>query len=164
VEKEQAIKLIRAIVEIGSERAESPGVPGAGAVPLSEPIMRAIIAVAEHAEDPFRPICIQTLAEICKLPSAPFLDVSTDVYTVIIDIDLVARTGGIRFLLHALGEGPTEMGMFLATAFLSVIDSPRKRAYFRLGTDLEVSCFWLKRRSASYAILDCIFSSNRCLR
>jgi hypothetical protein len=45
VGKEQAIKLIRAIVEIGSERAESPGVP------LFEPIMRACIAVAEHAED-----------------------------------------------------------------------------------------------------------------
>ena len=26
--------------------------------------MRAVIAVAEHAEDPFRPIFIQTLAEI----------------------------------------------------------------------------------------------------
>ena len=59
---------------------------------------------------------------------------------VIIDIDLVARTGGIRFLLHALGEGPVEMGSFLATAFLSVIDSPRKRAYFRVGTDVEASC------------------------
>ena len=72
-----------------------------------------------------------------------------EVYTVIIDIDLVARTGGIRFLLHTLGEGPTEMGMFLATAFLSVIDSPRKRAYFHLGTDLEVGCSCLDRQSAA---------------
>ena len=74
MEKEQVIKLIRSIVEIGSERVESPGVPGAGAVPLSEPIMRALIAVAEHAEDPFRSICIQTLAEICELPSVFFTE------------------------------------------------------------------------------------------
>lgn len=35
-----------------------------GVVPLSEPVMRAFIAVAEHVEDPFRPICILTLTEI----------------------------------------------------------------------------------------------------
>ena len=64
VEKEQVIKLLRAIVEIGSERHDSPS--GTGTVPLSEPVMRALIAVAEHAEDAFRPICIETLAEIRK--------------------------------------------------------------------------------------------------
>lgn len=26
--------------------------------------MRALVAVADYAEDPFRPMCIQTLAEI----------------------------------------------------------------------------------------------------
>jgi rapamycin-insensitive companion of mTOR len=64
VEKEQVIKLIRAIVEIGTERRDSPVAAGAGTVPLSEAVMRALIAVAEHTEDPFRPICVQTLAEI----------------------------------------------------------------------------------------------------
>lgn len=64
VEKEQAVKLIRTIVEIGSQRRDSPSVPGFGTVPLSEPVMRALVAVAEHVEDPFRPICVQTLAEI----------------------------------------------------------------------------------------------------
>ena len=56
----------------------------------------------------------------------------------LIDIDLVARTGGIRFLLHALGEGPVEMGPILATTFLYIIDSPRTRSYLSVGTDLEV--------------------------
>jgi rapamycin-insensitive companion of mTOR len=64
VEKEQVIKLIRAIVEIGSERRDSPAGSGTGSVPLSEPVMRALIAVAEHVDDPFRPICILTLTEI----------------------------------------------------------------------------------------------------
>lgn len=65
-EKEQAIKLIRTIVAVGSERHDQHGAPGSGTVPLSEPVMRAFIAVAEHAEDPFRPICVQTLAEISE--------------------------------------------------------------------------------------------------
>ncbi|KAG1896327.1 Rapamycin-insensitive companion of mTOR, N-terminal domain-containing protein, partial [Suillus fuscotomentosus] len=89
-------------------------------IPLSEPIMRAFVAVAEHAEDPFRPVCVQTLAEM-----------------VLIDIDLVARSGGIRFLLHALGEGPVEVGPILAATFLHIIDSSRTHAYLDLGTDLE---------------------------
>lgn len=63
-EKEQIIKLIRTIVVVGSERRDPHGAAGSGTVPLSDPVMRAFIAVAEHAEDPFRPICVQTLAEI----------------------------------------------------------------------------------------------------
>lgn len=58
----------------------------------------------------------------------------------LLDIDLVARTGGIRFLLHALGEGPVEIGPILAATFLHIIDSPRTRAYLRLGIDVEVCC------------------------
>lgn len=64
VEKEQVIKLIRSIVEIGSVR-RGPGVPGS--VPLNEAVMRAFIAVAEHVEEPFRPVCIETLTEIREL-------------------------------------------------------------------------------------------------
>ena len=56
----------------------------------------------------------------------------------LIDIDLVARTGGIRFLLHALAEGPIEVEPLLAATFLYVIDSPRTRSYLRVGADLEV--------------------------
>lgn len=59
VEKEQVIKLIRAIIEVGTVSNGGPAV-----VPLSEPVIRAFIAVAEHADDPFRFICIQTLAEL----------------------------------------------------------------------------------------------------
>lgn len=66
----------------------------------------------------------------------------------LIDIDLVARTGGIRFLLHALGEGPVEMGPILAAAFLYIVDSPRTRSYLTLGTDLEV-CDSLCQRGCS---------------
>ena len=56
----------------------------------------------------------------------------------VIDIDLTARTGAIRFLLHVLGEGPFEISRILASVFLHLVDSPRTRAYFQVGTDLEV--------------------------
>jgi len=65
VEKEQVIKLIRIIVEVGTVRRDPEMKSGPGSVPISETVMRSIIAVAEHPEDPFRLICIQTLAEIC---------------------------------------------------------------------------------------------------
>lgn len=65
VEKEQVIKLIRTTVEIGTVRSDLEAKNGVGLVPVSETVIRAVIAVAEHAEDPFRLICIQTLAEIC---------------------------------------------------------------------------------------------------
>lgn len=60
-------------------------------------------------------------------------------YSVLIDIELVARTGGIRVLLHALADGPLEMAPIIASAFLYIVDSPRTRAYLHPGTDLEAS-------------------------
>ncbi|CDO75419.1 hypothetical protein BN946_scf184916.g3 [Trametes cinnabarina] len=122
VEKEQVIKLIRTIVDIGSERhSPHPGI-GSGSVPLSDAVMRALIAVAEYPEDPFKSICIQTLTEI-----------------LLIDIELMARTGGIRVLLHALAEGPLEMASLLSAAFLHIVDSPKTRVYLHPGTDLEIA-------------------------
>ncbi|KAF9475644.1 hypothetical protein BDN70DRAFT_883456 [Pholiota conissans] len=122
VEKEQAIKLIRTVVEVGTQRRDADTQGGPGVVPISETVMRAIVAVAEHPEDPFRLVCIQTLAEI-----------------LLIDIDLSARTGVIRFLLHVLGEGPVEMAPILASVFLHLADCPRTRVYLQVGTDLEMA-------------------------
>lgn len=62
MEKEQVIKLIRTIVELSTIRPDSP--ESSGSVQLSEAVVRSVIAVAEHAEDPFRLVCIQTLTEI----------------------------------------------------------------------------------------------------
>lgn len=56
----------------------------------------------------------------------------------LIDVELIARTGAIRILLHALGEGPLEMAPMLSSAFLHLADSPRTREYLHIGTDLEV--------------------------
>ena len=74
MEREQVIKLLRAMVEVGSERRLSSGTPGTAVVPLSEAVMRALVAIAEHPEDPFKHIVTQTLAEIRQyLPFLIFL-------------------------------------------------------------------------------------------
>ena len=99
--------------------------------------MRAFMAVAE-SDEPFKPICIETLTEICEY----FLTrtyMVTESSLVLIDVDLMARTGGIRLLLHALAEGSPEMAPMISSAFLHIADSPRTRQYLHLGTDLEVS-------------------------
>lgn len=57
----------------------------------------------------------------------------------VVDIELLARTDGIRFLLHALADGPTEIAPVLASTFLHIVDSPRTRAYLHVGTDLEMA-------------------------
>lgn len=62
----------------------------------------------------------------------------TDHYTVLIDIELMARTGGLRVLLHSMAEGPLEMAPLIASAFLYIVDSPRTRVFLHAGTDLEV--------------------------
>ncbi|TFK28071.1 hypothetical protein FA15DRAFT_612999 [Coprinopsis marcescibilis] len=123
-EKEQALKLIRTVIEVGTTRRDASisTSANAGGVHLSEAVMRAIIAVAEHPEDPFRPICIQTLTEI-----------------LLMDIELLARSGGIKVLLHVLGEGPHELAPIIVSAFLHIVDSPRTRVYLTVGTDLEMA-------------------------
>ncbi|KAG8949781.1 hypothetical protein FRC04_008321 [Tulasnella sp. 424] len=122
VEKEQAIKLIRSYIDVGSSRRSPTVGAGSGHVPLSEGVMRALIAVAEHPEDQFRHIALETLAEI-----------------LLIDVELVARTEGIRVLLQALADGPHEISPILANAFLYLVDSPRTRVYLKPGIDLEIA-------------------------
>jgi rapamycin-insensitive companion of mTOR len=137
-EKEQAIKLIRAVIEVGTVHTDTSSVPGAGVVPLSEAIIRAVIAVAEQPDDPFRPVCILTLTELCRFSRIIYLFRDGSLSSVLIDINLLAKSGGITFLLHALGEGSIGLAYVLASTFLHIIDYPRTRTYLQLGSDLEV--------------------------
>lgn len=122
VEKEQAIKLIRTIVAMGSQRKDSNHASCTGTVPLSERVVRAFIAVAEQPDDPFRSVAIQTLSEI-----------------MLIDIQCVSKAGGMRVLLQTLSEGPAALSSLLIPVFLYIIDSPSTRRYLRPGQDLEIA-------------------------
>jgi rapamycin-insensitive companion of mTOR len=88
---------------------------------VSRAVVRTIVAVAEHAEDRLRPICIETLAEI-----------------MIRDPPLLIASGGLGPLTEALGEGTYEASDGLTGAFLFLLDSPERRKYLRSGCELEV--------------------------
>ncbi|KZO96980.1 hypothetical protein CALVIDRAFT_480721 [Calocera viscosa TUFC12733] len=128
-ETEQALKLLRAFLSLRSDppastsstTTSSSSAPPAGqSVPISESLMRAFVALAESSEDLLHLAALETLAEL-----------------VLVDIDLVCLTGGMRVLLQAWAEGGAEIGPALAGVFLYLIDRPRTRGYFRLGCDLE---------------------------
>lgn len=161
------IKLIRTVVDFGAVRSTSTeNNPGPGAVQLSETVLRAVIAVAEHAEDPFRLVCIQTLTEIRAYST---IDMSRNASSrfpnqVLIDIDLSARTGTIRFLLHVLGEGPIELAPVLASVFLHLIEDPQSRKYIKVGTDLEVCAYIIVAINVLRGPLDGFDCPYRCLR
>ncbi|RUS19260.1 hypothetical protein BC937DRAFT_87759 [Endogone sp. FLAS-F59071] len=108
-EREQALKLVRAFIEVGAVGYVTQG------------IMRAVVAIAEQSDDKLRNMCLETIAEIT-----------------IFDVDLVVRGGGLRVLMQALLDGPRQMVEVLVSALIYVLDSPETRGYLRPGVELEV--------------------------
>ncbi|TVY29027.1 Target of rapamycin complex 2 subunit [Lachnellula hyalina] len=109
VEREQALKFVRAFVDVKD-----------GIQEVSRAVVRTIASVAEHAEDRLRSICIETLGEM-----------------MIRDPGLLVISGGIRPLADALGEGTYEASESLTAAFLFLMDAPQRRKYLRAGYELE---------------------------
>lgn len=110
VEREQALKFVRAFLEVKD-----------GVRELSRAVVRTIASVAEHAEDRLRAICLETLAEI-----------------MIKDPPLLIASGGLRPIVDALGEGAYDASEGLISAFLYLLDAPQRRIYLRSGHELEV--------------------------
>lgn len=123
VEREQALKFVRAFLDVKG-----------GVKEISRAVVRTIVAVAEHGEDRrtnvqaseqdidrLRPICIETLAEI-----------------LVRDPALLVASGGMGPLSEALAEGIYKAPESLTSAFLYLLDSPKKRKYLQPGYGLEV--------------------------
>jgi rapamycin-insensitive companion of mTOR len=110
VEREQALKFVRAFLEVKD-----------GVRELSRGVVRTVVAVAEHAEDRLRAISIETLAEI-----------------MIRDPALLIAAGGLRPLIDALGEGTYDASEGLTSAFLYLLDSPQRRKYLRSGSEIDI--------------------------
>ncbi|KAH7140733.1 Rapamycin-insensitive companion of mTOR, N-term-domain-containing protein [Dactylonectria macrodidyma] len=122
VEREQALKFIRAFLDVKG-----------GVKEISRAVVRTVVAVAEHGEgrtniqaseqdiDRLRPICIETLAEI-----------------LVRDPALLVASGGMGPLSEALAEGIYKAPESLTSAFLYLLDSPKKRKYLQPGYCLEV--------------------------
>jgi rapamycin-insensitive companion of mTOR len=110
VEREQALKFVRAFLEI----------PG-GVAEISRGVVRAIVACAETVDDRLRGIAIETIAEM-----------------LVLDPPLVVSAGGVRVLTLVLAEGPWEIAESVSLAFLYLLDMPATRKYVRPGHDIEV--------------------------
>lgn len=125
IEKIQAIKLIRAIMELAALRSISSA-PDRLALDLEDllgsGVIRALAAVAEHAEDKLRHICLETLAELA-----------------VFDIRLLIKGGGLRSTLQALTEGATDFSPTLVQVFIYLVDMPGTRQHLRPGVDLEIA-------------------------
>lgn len=136
VEREQALKFVRAFIEV----------PG-GVGEISRGIVRGIVACAEQQDDRLRGISMETLAEIRKslthnLPiftsHCPLLT-NPGCRVVILDPSLVVAAGGVRILTQVLSDGPYELSDTISLAFLYLLDMPASRKYIRPGNDIEVS-------------------------
>ncbi|KAL1953204.1 hypothetical protein VTO42DRAFT_3410 [Malbranchea cinnamomea] len=115
IEREQAIKFIRAFLDVKD-----------GVNEISRAVVRTLVSIADHREDRLRNISIMTLAEI-----------------LVRDPALLFSAGGIGTLNDALAEGTFGASESLTSSFLHVLDSPRTRKYltFGCGIDAVFSCF-----------------------
>jgi rapamycin-insensitive companion of mTOR len=142
VEREQALKFVRAFLEIPNGVSE-----------LSRSVVRSIVSCAEQVDDRLRGIAMETLAEILVLDPA-----------------LVVSAGGVRVLTQVLGDGPWEIADSISLAFLYLLDMPATRNYVRAGHDLEVGlafkriCLLSFESSESKSfIVDRVLSLYRCI-
>jgi hypothetical protein len=109
IEREQALKFVRAFLEVKD-----------GVRELSNAVIRTIVSVAEHHDDRLRSMSILTLSEILvREPS------------------MVVMAGGIAPLTDGLTSGNYQAFEGLAVPFLHLFDTPRQRNYLRSGHELE---------------------------
>ena len=129
-EKEQAICLIRAIVEVSSPLFEP-----ALAAEIQRPrpslieenldlgVFRFLAAIAEQPEDRMRSIVLETLTELAVL-----------------DGPLLARANCVRPLIRAVAEGGAEeLAPLIMRVLTMQLDSPATRTFLQAGVDLDVS-------------------------
>lgn len=100
-EKEQALKLIRQVVEFPN-----------GVHTISVGIIRAIVAIAESSDDKLRFICIETLCE-------------TSLYS----CSLVYKADGLKVILQTFIEGPYNIASCCLLTVLKLLELPETRKF-----------------------------------
>ena len=111
IEREQAIKFVRAFLDVKN-----------GVRELSNRVIRTVVAVGEHHEDRLRSMALLTISEI-----------------LIREPSVVVAAGGIAPLSDALIEGTYHGSESLAIAFLYLLDKPQERGYLKSGHEMEAS-------------------------
>ena len=111
VEREQALKFIRAFLDVKDGCSE-----------IHPAVARLVVAVADHSDDQLRSIAILTLAEM-----------------LLKDPRLVINAGGISVLSDAMGSGSYHAPESLITPFLHLMDLPGRRHMLRSGFEFSAA-------------------------
>ena len=109
VEREQALKFIRAFLDVKD-----------GALEIHPAVVRIVVAVADHHDDQLRGMAILTLAE-----------------TLLRHPTLVANAGGLSVLSEAMGSGIYFSPETLIDPFLHLLDLPARRGLLRSGFEFS---------------------------
>lgn len=130
LEKEQALKLVRAAMECGAHSSDIPFSSANGnrrsgldgyAMPLISPaIVRSLAAAADQSDEPLRLLYIETLGELGLLGPHD-----------------LAQGGGMRVLLLAASDPSNDLAPELTSALVTLIDMPATRSIFKPGLDLD---------------------------
>ena len=123
VEREQALKFIRAFLDVKD-----------GVQELSRSVIRVIVAVAEHNDDRLRNIATLTLSEILVLDPARLVD-----------------AGGLGTLAEALGDPSFRAARSLVASFLYLLDYPSRRKFLKSGHEIEAPIAILTESPVNHA-------------
>ncbi|KAI8620159.1 Rapamycin-insensitive companion of mTOR, N-term-domain-containing protein, partial [Chytriomyces sp. MP71] len=111
LEREQAIKLVRAFLDVDG-----------GATVLSPAVVRILVSLAENPDDKQRVVALETICEIG-----------------ILNTPLLANCTGIRVLFAALSDVFTKPGVtnVIVSTLVYLLDSETTRGYLRPDVELE---------------------------
>ncbi|TKA65308.1 hypothetical protein B0A55_12066 [Friedmanniomyces simplex] len=133
VEREQALKFIRAFLDVKG-----------GELEIHPAVARIVVAVADHQDDQLRGIAILTLAEM--LLRHPIL---------------VADAGGLSVLSEAMGNGIYFAPETLIDPFLHLMDLPARRGLLKSGFEFSPAFASFTEPVLSHAHEDKLKASTR---
>ncbi|KAJ3339684.1 hypothetical protein HDU93_007910 [Gonapodya sp. JEL0774] len=108
-EREQALKLVRVLVDRSREWGSLPPA-----------FIRLFVSAAEQPDEKLRDICVETLCELA-----------------IQDTAALALSGGMKALFWALSDCPPDLCECVLMAIVVVLDREETRRYVRAGFDVE---------------------------
>lgn len=135
VEREQALKFIRAFLDVKDGTRE-----------IHPAVVRLIVAVADHSDDQLRGIGILTLAEL-----------------LLKDPMLVVNAGGIGVLAESLGNGVYHAPETLLGPLLHLMDLPARRGVLKSGFEFSAPFATFTEPHSSHAMDDKLAASSRVI-
>ncbi|SMY22698.1 unnamed protein product [Zymoseptoria tritici ST99CH_1A5] len=135
VEREQALKFIRAFLDVKNGTQE-----------IHPAVARIVVAVADHSDDQLRSIAILTLAEM--LLKEPML---------------VVNAGGISVLAEATGSGVYHAPETLLGPMLHLMDLPARRGVLRSGFEFSSAFATFTEPHFAHSLEEKLATSSRVI-